>query len=245
MAVDRWLTLRVHRPGREADLGHRRRPRAYAKGIQPASNIPYGSSSSRKASARGRSRKHGMPRSPTSSCSIGVSAGASTSVPWKGTASGARTCREQRRERAAPGDCVLPCLKLQLDEVWSFVAAKERNVPTMKKSTQGAGSVWTWVAIDAQTKLLPCWLVGLRDGEYAKTFVCDLASRLANRVQITMDGLRAYVEAMEAGFAGEVDDAPLHKKSTGPRRRTKAVTLPLRASAARSGASVGIRTRRT
>src|SRR6185437_13358516 len=84
----------------------------------------------------------------------------------------------------------LQCRKLQLDEVWSFVAAKERNVAKMKCPTQGAGSVWTWVAIDAETKLIPTWLVGLRDGEYAKTFVCDLAGRLAHRVQITTDGLR-------------------------------------------------------
>lgn len=105
----------------------------------------------------------------------------------------------------------LNCLKLQLDEVWSFVGAKERNVGTMKKPRSGVGSVWTWVAIDAQTKLIPSWLVGLRDGEYAKTFVCDLASRLAHRVQITTDGLRAYVEAMEAGFGGNVDYAILHK----------------------------------
>ena len=105
----------------------------------------------------------------------------------------------------------LRCRKLQLDEVWSFVGAKEKNVATMKNPTQGAGSVWTWVAIDAETKLVPSWLVGLRDGGYAKTFVCDLAERLANRVQITTDGLKAYVEAMEAGFAGEVDYAQLHK----------------------------------
>ena len=67
------------------------------------------------------------------------------------------------------------------------------------------------VAIDAATKLVPSWLVGLRDGEYAKTFVCDLAGRLSGRVQRTTDGLRAYIEAMEAGFGGEVDYAVLHK----------------------------------
>jgi len=105
----------------------------------------------------------------------------------------------------------LNCLKLQLDEVWSFVGAKEKNVPTMKNPREGCGSIWTWIAIDAATKLIPSWLVGLRDGEYAKAFVCDLAGRLSRRVQITTDGLKAYVEAMEAGFGGEVDYAILHK----------------------------------
>lgn len=99
----------------------------------------------------------------------------------------------------------LTCRRLQLDEIWVFVAAKEQNVPDMKKPVLGAGSIWTWVAIDADTKLVPSWLVGLRDGDHAKAFVCDLAERLANRVQITTDGLRAYVDAMEEGFGGEVD----------------------------------------
>jgi IS1 family transposase len=105
----------------------------------------------------------------------------------------------------------LPCKRLQLDEVWSFVYAKERNVPDVKSPQPGMGSIWTWVAIDAETKLVPSWLVGLRDGEHAAAFVCDLAGRLANRVQITTDGLRAYVDTMEAGFGGEVDYAILHK----------------------------------
>lgn len=105
----------------------------------------------------------------------------------------------------------LPCRRLQLDEVWSFCYAKERNVPDVTSPQPGMGSIWTWVAICAETKLIPSWLVGLRDGEHARVFVCDLAERLANRVQVTTDGLRAYVEAMEAGFGGEVDYAILHK----------------------------------
>jgi IS1 family transposase len=105
----------------------------------------------------------------------------------------------------------LPCKRLQLDEVWSFVYAKERNVPDVTNPQPGMGSIWTWCAIDAATKLVPSWLVGLRDGEHACAFVSDLAERLAGRVQITTDGLRAYVDAMEAGFGGEVDYAILHK----------------------------------
>jgi IS1 family transposase len=105
----------------------------------------------------------------------------------------------------------LTCRRLQLDEIWGFVYCKERNVDTATNPQPGMGSVWTWIGIDAETKLVPSWLVGLRDGEHARAFVCDLAERLVNRVQVTTDGLRAYVEAMEAGFGGEVDYAVLHK----------------------------------
>lgn len=105
----------------------------------------------------------------------------------------------------------LPCKSLQLDEIWGFVYAKEKNVPTLKKPQSGAGSIWTWVALCSTTKVVPCWLVGPRDGPAASRFVCDLATRLRNRVQITTDGLRAYVQAMEDGFGGEVDHAILVK----------------------------------
>ena len=105
----------------------------------------------------------------------------------------------------------LNCRKLQLDEIWNFVYAKEKNVPASMKGQVGIGSVWTWVAIDAESKLIPAWLVGLRDGQYAREFVNDLAARLANRVQITTDGLKAYLEAIEGAFGGEVDYAVLHK----------------------------------
>lgn len=105
----------------------------------------------------------------------------------------------------------LACKRLQLDEIWGFCYAKEKAVPDVKKPQPGMGSVWARIAIDAETKLVPSWLVGLRDGEYAKAFVCDLAERLTGRVQITTDGLRAYIEAIEEGFGGEVDWAVLVK----------------------------------
>ena len=105
----------------------------------------------------------------------------------------------------------LSCRRLQLDEIWGFVQMKQKNVPVERESEVGIGSIWTWIAIDAETKLIPSWLVGLRDGDYAKAFVGDLAARLNGRVQITTDGLKAYVEAMEEGFGGEVDYAVLHK----------------------------------
>lgn len=105
----------------------------------------------------------------------------------------------------------LTCQRLQLDEIWAFVGMKDRNIPAEREGEEGIGSIWTWIAIDANTKLIPSWLVGLRDGDHARAFVCDLASRLTNRVHVTTDGLRCYVDAMEAGFGGEVDHAVLIK----------------------------------
>src|ERR1700693_908276 len=101
--------------------------------------------------------------------------------------------------------------RIQLDEIWAFAYCKQRNVPFAKKAPKDAGDIWTWVAIDAETKLIPSWLVGDRSGETATRFVCDLSSRLANRVQITSDGHRAYLEAVEAGFGADVDYAQLVK----------------------------------
>jgi IS1 family transposase/lambda repressor-like predicted transcriptional regulator len=105
----------------------------------------------------------------------------------------------------------LTCKRLQLDEIWSFCYAKEKNVPDELRGQPGYGDVWTFVAIDAETKIVPSWLVGLRDGCFATTFVQDLASRLTHRVQITTDGHRMYLDAMEEGFGGEVDFAQLIK----------------------------------
>ena len=105
----------------------------------------------------------------------------------------------------------LTCRRLQLDEIWSFCYSKEKNVPKDHKGELGYGDVWTWTALDAETKLIPCWLVGLRDSCHAIEFVEDLAERLTNRVQITTDGLKVYVEAVEAAFGGQVDYAMLIK----------------------------------
>lgn len=101
--------------------------------------------------------------------------------------------------------------RVQVDEVWTFTAAKQKNVPTMKKPVDGAGDTWTWTGIDADSKLIVSWLVGGRDSEYANAFIGDLASRLANRVQLTSDGHRAYLDAVESAFGDEVDYAQLVK----------------------------------
>ncbi len=101
--------------------------------------------------------------------------------------------------------------RIQCDEIWSFVAAKAKNVASMKATVEGAGDVWTWTAIDADSKLIVSWLVGGRDGEYAMAFMDDVRSRLANRVQLTTDGHKAYLQAVEGAFGDDVDYAILHK----------------------------------
>lgn len=99
----------------------------------------------------------------------------------------------------------LTCKRLQLDEIWSFCYAKNANVPEEKRDIFGYGDVWTWTAIDADTKLVVSWLVGCRTTVYAKLFVADLASRLCTRPQISTDGLSCYVEAMRHAFQSKLD----------------------------------------
>ncbi|CAG0984098.1 hypothetical protein ANRL2_02675 [Anaerolineae bacterium] len=104
----------------------------------------------------------------------------------------------------------LPCKRLQCDEIWSFCYAKEKNVPAAEKG-KGAGDVWTWTAICADTKLVPSFLVANRDAYWALKFMKDLASRLSERVQVTTDGHHAYLRAVQSAFAFEVDYAMLVK----------------------------------
>ena len=105
----------------------------------------------------------------------------------------------------------LSCRRIQCDEIWSFVGAKDKNVPEEKKGQFGIGSVWTWTAIDADTKLVPCWIVGPRDGGAATEFIQDLAGRLRHRVQLTTDGHKPYLDAVEDSFGSEIDHAMLIK----------------------------------
>lgn len=105
----------------------------------------------------------------------------------------------------------LMCKRLQLDEVWSFCYAKEKRATPEMRRKYGAGDVWTWTAIDADTKLIPSWLVGGRDAGHATEFVQDLAGRLANRVQLTSDGNKTYLNAVEDAFGSDVDYAMLVK----------------------------------
>src|ERR1700683_371899 len=109
----------------------------------------------------------------------------------------------------------LNCKRLQVDETWAFCYAKQKNVPTAKSAPEGAGDIWTWVGLDADTKLVASWYVGGRDSEAAMAFIGDLAPRLASRVQLTSDGHKPYLEAVETAFAGNVDYAML-VKTYGP-----------------------------
>jgi IS1 family transposase len=106
----------------------------------------------------------------------------------------------------------LPCQRLQADETWAFCFAKQKNVKPKHFNNGGyAGDIWTWVAIDADTKLIPSWLIGMRDVASARTFIEDLAGRLAHRVQLTTDGLKLYINAVDRAFGNEIDYAMLIK----------------------------------
>jgi IS1 family transposase len=105
----------------------------------------------------------------------------------------------------------LPCKRLQCDEIWAFVGAKDKNIPAEKQGQPGIGSVWTWTAIDADTKLIPSWLVGSRDAGAGFEFMQDVASRLRGRVQLTTDGHKPYLSAVEDAFGADIDYATLTK----------------------------------
>lgn len=105
----------------------------------------------------------------------------------------------------------LPCKKLQCDEIWSFVYSKAKNVPAEHENEFGYGDVWTFTAIDAETKLVPSWLVGMRTTDCALDFINDLKGRLSNRVQLTTDGHKMYLEAIEKAYGSEIDYAQLVK----------------------------------
>jgi IS1 family transposase len=105
----------------------------------------------------------------------------------------------------------LQCKRLQLDEVWGFVGAKAKNADPAKKAARQQGDAWLWVATCADTKLVPSWLVGGRDSDTAIIFTDDLQSRLANRVQMTSDGHKAYLDAIATSFGGDVDYGMLIK----------------------------------
>ena len=105
----------------------------------------------------------------------------------------------------------LPCKRIQCDEIWSFVYAKEKTVPRAKSAPPEAGDVWTWTAMCAETKLVPSWRLGDRSGATAADLMDDLRSRLTSRVQLTTDGHRAYLEAVEDAFGADIDYAMLVK----------------------------------
>lgn len=105
----------------------------------------------------------------------------------------------------------LTCRRIQCDEVWAFCYAKERNVPEGKRGQFGFGDVWTWVALDADSKLAACWHLGLRTADDAMALMNNLATRVNHRIQLTTDGHNAYLEAVEEAFGNNIDYAMLIK----------------------------------
>lgn len=119
----------------------------------------------------------------------------------------------------------LSCQRIQCDEIWSFLAAKQANVtPEMLEENPYAGDLWTWIALDPDTKLVCTYMVGKRDWSTARDFVQDLANRMANRIQLTTDGNRLYLFAVNAAFHGDIDYGILMKKYGGTVRETPTET---------------------
>src|ERR1700730_15152231 len=132
----------------------------------------------------------------------------------------------------------LPCKKIQCDEIWSFCYAKDKNVPREKRGQFGFGDVWTWTALCADTKLIVSWQVGDRDAGVAHAFMEDLAGRLANRVQLTTDGHRVYLNAIEHAFGSNVDYAML-VKLYGQERDKEATYSPAKVITCRAVRIIG------
>jgi len=130
------------------------------------------------------------------------------------------------------------CKRVQADEIWSFVYAKQKNVKSAKSAPEKAGDVWTWTAIDSDSKLIISYMVGGRDADYAQAFMDDLHERLANRVQLTTDGHTAYYEAVGEAFGSAIDYAQLVKKYGEP-PRTEARYSPAVCIGAEKRARIG------
>ena len=118
--------------------------------------------------------------------------------------------------------------RIQADEIWAFVYAKQKNVAKAAAAPDKAGDVWTWTAIDADTKLIVGYLVGGRDGGYASVFMADVASRLAHPVQLTTDGHRAYLDAVDYAFGGTQIDYAQLIQAVRPAQGWRAALQPLR-----------------
>jgi IS1 family transposase len=115
----------------------------------------------------------------------------------------------------------LTCKRIQVDEIWAFCYAKAKNVPADKQGKFGYGDIWTWAAIDADTKLIPSFTVGNRDAASARILIDDLASRLKGRIQLTTDGLRVYIDAVEGAFGADIDYAMLIKTYAASQEETR------------------------
>lgn len=128
--------------------------------------------------------------------------------------------------------------RIQCDEIWSFVYAKDKNL-TRENRAKGAGSIWTWVAIDSDSKLVPCWFIGQRHAGCAFHFLSDLKDRLANRVKLTTDGHKAYLDATERAFGTEIDYAVLEKIYGSPQNTPETRYSPAICMGARKAVVTG------
>src|SRR6266498_2644136 len=149
------------------------------------------------------------------------------------------TACQEYQDRMVRG---LSCKRIQCDEIWSFVYAKAKNVPEPMRGARGVGDVWTWVAMCADTKLVASWTVGRRDASTANAFIRDLASRLAHRVQVTTDGHKVYLEAVEGAFGADVDYAMLvkiYEGDSGKRASAEQRYSPAQCTGARKQAITG------
>jgi IS1 family transposase len=133
----------------------------------------------------------------------------------------------------------LPCKRIQCDEIWSFCYAKEKNVPGELRGKLGYGDVWTWTAICADTKIVPCWRIGGRNAWHAQHFMYDLAARLANRVQLTTDGHRVYLQAVEQAFGNDIDYAMLVKLYSSDRAEGEVRYSPAECTGCRETKIIG------
>jgi IS1 family transposase len=133
----------------------------------------------------------------------------------------------------------LNCKRIECDEIWSFVYAKEKSVPAAKSAPTFAGDVWTWTSICADSKLICNWFIGGRDADYAELFMDDLADRLNNRVQLTTDGHKAYFNAIENAFGNEIDYAQLVKLYGAAPESAKGRYSPAKCTGIKKTAKIG------
>ena len=147
-----------------------------------------------------------------SMCSISRTVGVSINTVTKLLVDAGRACAAYHDETVRN----VKSHRVQCDEIWSFCYAKDKNVPVAKAAPKGAGDVWTWTAIDSDSKMILSYEVGDRSSATAIEFMDDLRGRLVNRVQLTTDGHKAYLEAVEGAFGGDVDFTQLIKLYGGP-----------------------------
>jgi len=174
--------------------------------LDSLSKIVY-SKTMNKSSPERRAQILGMMVEAISIRAISRMTGASKNTIVKLLADAGNACAEYQ-DRTLKN---LPCKRIQADEIWSFVYAKAKNVPEKMRGQFGVGDVWTWTALCADTKLVPSWYVGTRNADVAWTFMQDLADRLRNRVQLTTDGHKAYLDAVDGAFGTSIDYAMLVK----------------------------------